>query len=63
MKKLYAKLTDAEADRLEKAGKQQDLANKFGVAVSTLSRVMNRKHGPSPLLRDKLVEHKIILKK
>lgn len=60
MKKVYEKLTDAEAKRLEQAGKQQDLAHEFGVAASTLSRALNRHNGPSPLLRDKLIEKGII---
>ncbi len=63
MKRLYEKLTDAEAKRLEQAGKQQELATELGVSVSTLSRAQNRRYGPSPLLREKLVKKGIILKK
>ena len=58
------KLVPAEAKRLEqyieKSGGQPKASLFFGVAISTLSRTVNRHTAPSPLLREKLVEIGIV---
>lgn len=58
------KLTKAEAQRLKdfiasKDG-QINAGALLGARPETLSRTLNRRTAPSPLLRGKLVEHKII---
>lgn len=64
MKKGPKKLTPAEAQRLEqfveKNGGQFEAVKFFGCTIGTLSRTTNRRTGPSPMLRDKLVENGII---
>ena len=61
MKKL---LTKAEAERLRKFIATHDGEVKAGALIGvrheTLSRTVNRRTAPSPMLRDKLIEHKII---
>lgn len=62
--KLTPKLTDAEANRLEQYigenGGQSVVGADLGVAKETLSRNLNRRTAPSPMLRDKLIEKGII---
>lgn len=64
MKKRSKKLTPAEAQRLEqfvdKNGGQLEARKLFGCTPATLSRTANRHTAPSPLLRDKFVEHGIV---
>lgn len=64
MKKRAEKLTPAEAKRLEqfvdRSGGQVKASVIFGCTPTTLSRSANRRTGPSPLLRDKLVEKGIV---
>ncbi len=59
------KLSAAEIKRFQKhvadAGSQQKVADGWGVYTSTLSRIINGHHAPSPLLTEKLKEAKIIL--
>ena len=57
-------LTPAEAKRLEqfvnRSGGQVKASLLFGVAPATLSRNVNRRTSPSPMLRQKLVEVGIV---
>lgn len=63
-KKNVLKLTPAEAERFEqfvhKNGGQIKASAFFGIAPATISRNINRHTGPSPLLRNKLVENGIV---
>ncbi|MES2155433.1 MAG: hypothetical protein V4510_09895 [bacterium] len=58
------KLTPAEAKRFElfidKTGGEVKVAGILGVSPGTVSRSLNRRTGPSPLLVEKLVEHGIV---
>lgn len=53
------KLTDAEVKRLWKYidtnGGQKKAGDKLGVSVGTLSRSVNKRTAPTPLLRNALV--------
>lgn len=61
---MHKKLTKDEAQRLkdymEKHSGQVAVSVDFKVTPGTLSRTANRRTAPSPMLRDKLVEHGII---
>ncbi len=63
-KRTAAKLTPAEAKRLEQYIDKNDGQVKVGgllsVTVTTLSRTVNRHTAPSPMLREKLVEAGVI---
>ncbi|MBS3927824.1 MAG: hypothetical protein KGZ65_04450 [Sphingomonadales bacterium] len=54
------KLLPPEIGRLQKYidahGGQEKVGVSWGVNSSTLSRILNRHHAPSPLLKQKLVE-------
>lgn len=67
MKQRNAVLTPAEATRLEQfisnCGGQIKASILFGVALSTLSRNINRHTAPSPMLRDKLIGAGIVKQK
>lgn len=54
------KLSPSDIQRLKKFidanGGQEQVGVSWGVNSSTLSRIINRHHAPSPLLKQKLVE-------
>ncbi len=58
------KLSTTEIDRLQKhieaKGGQEKVGVSWGVNSSTLSRIINRHHAPSPMLTQKLVEEGIV---
>ncbi len=58
------KLTDAEAKRLaqyiKKNGGGKKVGELFGVDPCTLSRTLNQRTAPSPMLRSKLADVEVI---
>lgn len=64
MNNRHKKLTADEAKSLARFikshGSQKVAARVLGITEGTLNRTANGHTGPSPLLRDKLVEQKII---